>query len=205
MAKGTRDIILRDRLQFDVAATTGNVNLVYGRVDLSDYVSIVKNEGLAIKEIRFQFRDPASSLPFPTWMNTEDPNGLSTIATNEASIRVFATTTAYELAQDVGIASPNVICMMERINTVTIADNGATPAGLGFSVGQYKENWYGTPDLHPEGYDVVTDLLIGVTANGLLNTRLVGTTQELDIMIIAEPKKITSKDLTQMLTQAQDL
>ena len=202
MAKGNRDIILRDRLQFDVAATTGNVNLVYGRVDLSDYVSIVRNEGLAIKEIRFQFRDPGSSLPFPTWMNTEDPNGLSTLAVNEASIRVFATTTAYELAQDVGIASPNVICMMERINTTTIT--GAAP-NASFSVGEYKENWYGTPDLHPEGYDVVTDLLIGVTANGLLNTRLENTTQELDIMIIAEPKKITSKDLTQMLTQAQDL
>tara|TARA_R110001599_G_scaffold254959_1_gene455103 strand:+ start:49 stop:657 length:609 start_codon:yes stop_codon:yes gene_type:complete len=202
MAKGNRDIILRDRLQFDVAATTGNVNLVYGRVDLSDYVSIVRNEGLAIKEIRFQFRDPASSLPFPVWMNTEDPNGLSTLAVNEASIRVFATTTAYELAQDVGIASPNVICMMERINTTTIT---GTAPNASFSVGEYKENWYGTPDLHPEGYDVVTDLLIGVTANGLLNTRLEGTTQELDIMIIAEPKKITSKDLTQMLTQAQDL
>lgn len=202
MAKGSRDVILRDRLQFDVAATTGNVSLVYGRVDLSDYVSIVKNEGLAIKEIRFQFRDPNTSLPFPTWMNTEDPNGLSTLQTNEASIRVFATTTAYELAQDVGIASPNVICMYERISTATIT--GTSP-NASFTVGEYEDHFYGTPDLHPEGYDVVTDLLIGVTANGLLNTRLEGNTMELDIMIIAEPKKITSKDLTQMLTQAQDL
>jgi len=202
MAKGSRDVILRDRLQFDVAATTGNVNLVYGRVDLSDYVSIVKNEGLAIKEIRFQLRDPNTTLPFPTWMGTESPAGLSTISTNESSIRVFATTTAYELAQDVGIASPNVICMYERIANSTIEGTGATAA---FSTHDFEETLYGTPDLHPEGYDVVTDLLIGVTANGLLNTRLEGNTMELDIMIIAEPKKITSKDLTQMLTQAQDL
>ena len=157
---------------------------------------------MAIKEIRFQFRDPNTNLPFPTWMNVETPVGLSNLDTNEASIRVFATTTAYELASDVGIASPNVICMYERISTCAV--NGTVPP-THFMLGEYEDHWYGTPDLHPEGYDVVTDLLIGVTANGLLNGRLAGTTQELDIMIIAEPKKITSKDLTQMLTQAQDL
>ena len=64
---------------------------------------------------------------------------------------------------------------------------------------------YGTPDLHPEGFDIVTDLLIGVYANNLQNARLADSTLELDVMIIAEPKKITQKDLTQMLTQAQDL
>ena len=64
---------------------------------------------------------------------------------------------------------------------------------------------YGTPDLHPEGFDIVTDLLIGVYANNLQNSRLANSTLELDVMIIAEPKKITQKDLTQMLTQAQDL
>ena len=92
--------------------------------------------------------------------------------------------------------------MYERIATSTIEGAGATTA---FGTHDFEETLYGTPDLHPEGYDVVTDLLIGVTANGLLNGRLEGETMELDIMIIAEPKKITSKDLTQMLTQAQDL
>ena len=65
MAKGARDIILRDRLEFTTTAGTGNTALVYGRVDLSDYVSIVKNEGLAIKEVRFQFRVPADDEEFP--------------------------------------------------------------------------------------------------------------------------------------------
>ena len=62
---------------------------------------------------------------------------------------------------------------------------------------------YGTPDLHPEGYDIVTDLLIGIACSQV--DRLANETAELDVMIIAEPKKITQKDLTQMLTQAQDL
>ncbi len=64
---------------------------------------------------------------------------------------------------------------------------------------------FGTPDLHPEGYDVVTDLLIGISATGLTNPSLINSTAEIDVMIIAEPKKITNKDLTQMLSQAQDL
>lgn len=201
MAKGSRDIILRDRLQFDTNVS-GDTALVYGRIDLSDYVSIVKNEGLAIKEIRFQLRDPNGTPAFPIWMNEEDATAVSVTPVNESSVRIVATTTAYELAQDIGLASPNVICMYER-QSVTKA-SGIGPAAL-FNVFEFNENWYGTPDLHPEGYDVVTDLLIGVVANNLLNSRLVNTTLEIDIMIIAEPKKITSKDLTQMLTQAQDL
>jgi hypothetical protein len=57
MAKGSSDVILRDRLQFDIDAN-GDTSLVYGRIDLSDYVSIPQNKGLAIKEIRFMLRSP---------------------------------------------------------------------------------------------------------------------------------------------------
>jgi len=201
MAKGNRDVILRDRLQFDTDAG-GDTTLVYGRVDLSDYVSIVKNEGLAIKEIRFQLRDPSESAAFPTWMGSEDALTVPTSIANESSVRIVATTTAYELMEDVGIASPNVICMYERQSVTHASGTGASAL---FDTFAFHETLYGTPDLHPEGYDVVTDLLIGVVANNLLNSRLVDTTLEIDVMIIAEPKKITTKDLTQMLTQAQDL
>ena len=79
MAKGSRDVILRDRLEFTTTAG-GDTSLVYGRVDMSD-----------------------------------DPN-LTNVPANsivEANICAFATTTAYENAADVGIASPNVLCMYE--------------------------------------------------------------------------------------------
>ena len=59
MAKAARDLILRDRLQFDVD-TSGDVALVYGRVDMSAFVNIVKREGFAVKEVRFMVRDPSS-------------------------------------------------------------------------------------------------------------------------------------------------
>lgn len=203
MAKGARDIILRDRLQFEVTAA-GNTALVYGRVDMSDYVSIVKNEGLAVKEIRFQFRNPNTSQAFPTWLNAEDLSTVPVGQTAQAHIRAFATTTAYENVEDIGIASPNVICMYEHVSTLFSSAVGAGPTNVA-AWADYEIRHFGTPDLHPEGYDIVTDLLIGVEATNCANDLLAGNTIELDVMIIAEPKKITQKDLTQMLTQAQDL
>jgi hypothetical protein len=195
MAKGSKDIILRDRLQFETSASTGSVSLVYGRIDLSDYVSIVKNEGLAIKEVRFQFRTPDDDNGWPTWMTDEDLTAYPPNSVLQANIVAFATTTAYENAADVGIASPNVLCMFEKKSSANAGGNFCA----------HEDHMFGTPDLHPEGYDVVTDLLIGVYANNLQNSRLLDKTLELDVMLIAEPKKITSKDLTQMLSQAQDL
>ena len=199
MAKGSNDLILRDRLQFETT-TGGSVSLVYGRIDFSDYVSIPEAKGLAIKEIRFQFRTPNSNQVFPIWMNAEDSTAFPPQAGSQSSLVAFATTTAYENAPDIGIASPNVIAYHEMQSVVQVS-GGSTA----FTTFDYQETRYGTPDLHPEGYDVVTDLLIGVHGTNLQNPLIVDETLELDVMIIAEPKKITNKDLTQMLSQAQDL
>ena len=196
MAKGSSDVILRDRLQFDISPT-GTTELVYGRVDLSDYVNIVENRGLAIKEIRFQLRAPnAGNGIWPKSMLADNR-----AASANASVKLFATTTAYENIADVGIGSPNVLCVAELTSSLYVA-NPAVPDGYTIW-NEYA--WFGTPDLHPEGYDVVTDLLIGIGCKECDAQELADATQELDIMIIAEPKKITQKDLTQMLTQAQDL
>ena len=203
MAKGSSDVILRDRLQFDINSN-GDTALVYGRVDLSDYVSIPENKGLAIKEVRFMLRTRVENDDgvFPNVLVT---NNLGNITDNGAfaSVKIFATTTAYENIVDVGIGSPNVLCVFEKQTTVMQTD-GSTGAGPGAVLDTY-EHMFGTPDLHPEGFDVVTDLLIGIGLENCSNLALTDTTAELDVMVIAEPKKITSKDLTQMLSQAQDL
>jgi hypothetical protein len=205
MAKGNRDIILRDRLQFDITNDLeAKTTLVYGRIDLSDYVNIVKNDGLAIKEVRIQLRDSdASSLGVvSSWMGTETEAGVEGISGVASSyLKVFATTTAYENDFDVGIASPNVLMCYER--QFHIFHNTAAPANTYPPVIQFHEQWFGTPDLHPEGYDVVTDLLIGVSAQNMDAYK--GETLDIDVMLIAEPKKISKADLTDMLTQAQDL
>jgi len=188
MAKGKNDLILRDRLQFTFNSS-GSVSTLYGRVDLSDYVSIPKSEGLMIKEIRYQLRDPSQ-------VNTGVFRLLLTNATTPTgippSIKMYATTTAYETATDVGIGSPNVI------NCVTIRQEQDPDAYLQTSMTEY-----GTPDLHPRGFPVVTDILIGVAATGC--ALLADDTVELDIMVIAEPVKLTKDDMEAMLTQATDL
>lgn len=200
MAKGANDIILRDRLQFDIN-NGGATALVYGRVDLSDYVSIPEAKGLAIKEIRFQLRTRVGgdNGVWPDFMGPELIPSMSPDSTYKSSVKLFATTTAYEEVVDVGIGSPNVICVFDK-QSLLIRDttNNSTVVNT-------YEQMFGTPDLHPEGYDVVTDLLIGIACNGLNNEALADTTAEIDVMIIAEKKKITSKDLTQMLSQAQDV
>ncbi len=188
MAKSSRDLILRDRLQFDVNAS-GDTGLVYGRIDMSDYVNVVKREGLAIKEIRYQLRQ--------TDGGTGVFNPLLSLG-NETfgSLKIFATTTAYENATDVGIASPDVISVFEL---TTVRDNG------GAADENFANQWvlFGTPDLHPDGYNIVSDLLVGVSANDI--TSHSNTTLELDIMVIGEPVKLNEADMTEMLTQAQDL
>ena len=204
MAKGSNDVILRDRLQFDIDAN-GDTALVYGRIDLSDYVSIPENKGLAIKEVRFQLRTRVANDDgvWPNYMGPDVPNTWGS-AGYQSSVKLFATTTAYEQITDVGIGSPNVLCVFEK-QSYLAADLDAVGANATGSVLNTYEHMYGTPDLHPEGYDVVTDLLIGIGVENAKNTALVSTTAELDVMIIAEPKKITARDLTQMLTQASDL
>jgi len=189
MAKAARDLILRDRLQFDVT-NTGDVPLVYGRVDMSAFVNIVKREGFSIKEVRYMLRDPSSVVT-----GTLNPL-LSAGGEPFSSLKIFATTTAYENAQDIGIASPDVISVFEL---TTVRDNAGAPEE------NFANQWtlFGTPDLHPDGYNVVSDLLIGVSANDCTN--FADITLELDIMIIGEPVKLNEADMTEMLTQGQDL
>ena len=194
MAKGKNDLILRDRMQFTF--TGDDIPTLYGRVDLSDYVSIPKSEGLKIKEIRFQVRNPdfANTGSFNQQLNTGATN------TEFSSLKMYTTTTAYETAVDVGIGSPNVINVVEHQTYFNVIQEGATNVG-GNMVLSYFE--YGVPDLHPEGFPVVTDLLIGVAAENC--ERYNNDTLELDVMIIAEKVKLTKDDMEAMLTQATDL
>jgi len=176
MAKGSSDIILRDRLQFNIDAT-GDTALVYGRVDFSDYVSIPENKGLAIKEIRFQLRTTSAGTVGDWPLNLLADN-YSASAT--ASLKIFATTTAYENASDVGIASPNVISIMELQSTYATPNTTLPPADRAQNL-VTRTTHYGTPDLHPEGYDVVTDLLIGIVLNNCDAAQLADSTAELDV------------------------
>ena len=189
MAVGKNDLIMRDRLQFDIDVG-GDTATVYGRIDLSDFVNVVTGKGLAIKEVRYQLRNPTGNV-----INGALDPYLNAAGSTFASIKMYATTSAYENAADVGISSPNVLSVVE-MTSVTVS----TIDGIAI-----QNNWveWSTPDLHPSGYNVVTDLLIGIAAKDC--TALNDSTLEVDIMLIAEPIKLTKDDLNDMLIQAQDL
>ena len=195
MAKGKNDLILRDRLQFTLDGS-GDLAVVYGRIDLSDYVSVVNNEGLSIKEMRIQVRDP--SLANTGTFNPDLIANLGTAGVNKGTMTIYGCTTAYESAVDVGIGSPNTFFQAEYV-TFTGKETGATAPS--FTNVDYIQ--YGTPDLHPSGYVVVSDVLVGIAANDA--KAYVDETLELDIMLIAEPVKVTKDELKEMLAQATDL
>jgi len=196
MAKNAGDVILRDRMQFELDGS-GNRTTLYGRIDLSSYINPVKRAGLAVKEVRFQIRDPNSSSSTGALPPIADFTGASGSSGVQSILKLYATTRAYENAAEVGIASPDVLCVLEKFAVV-----GATPATTAPSILAW-ESWYGPKDLHPEGYTVVSDLLIGVAAdNWVLQS---DTTLEIDIMLIAEPITITTERMNEILSQAQDL
>jgi len=196
MARGKNDLILRDRLQFTIGSS-GNLDVVYGRIDLSDYVSVVNNQGLAIKEMRIQIRDP-SALNTGSFNPDLITNSGAAGGVTRGFLSVYGTTTAYESAVDVGIGSPNTFFQAEYV-TFSGKETGASAPS--FTNNDYIQ--YGTPDLHPEGYVVVSDVLVGIAASQARTYE--DQTLELDVMLIAEPVKVTKDELKEMLAQATDL
>ena len=206
MPKASNDLILRDRLQFDFASG-GDRTTLYGRLDLSDYVNVVKKDGLSIKEIMIQPRLPTGEdgAGQQTLTNTGvffpfmSGAAIASSSDEYSALKIYATTRAYQNATDVGIASPDVLCVEEY---VSFYQNSAGNTNEGFGMTHTR---YGPKDLHPDGFLVVSDLLIGVAADNVENGNLGDITCELDIMLIAEPVKITQTRLDELLAQAQDL
>jgi len=205
MTRNSGDVILRDRMEFDLTPNgdpsgAGMRTTVYGRIDLSSYISVTENKGLAVKAVYFHVRDQGSTaLPNtgvwdPVADLKSDTNG------HTAALKMYMTTRAYENAKDVGIASPDVLCIKEYSSTTSPGGTETPALGTSYIV---TDKWFGPEDLHPEGYTVVSDLLVGVAADNWLRND--GDTLELDILLIAEPVKVTKDRMNEMLAQAQDL
>lgn len=196
MSKNPGDVILRDRMEFDVS-NAGDRSTVYGRIDLSQYISVTENRGLAVKAVYFQVREQSSTALSNT--GVWDPVAIVDTATGSVSaLKIYATTRAYENASDVGIASPDVLCVREWTASTSISDG--TTQGASYWC---TDTFYGPMDLHPSGYVLVSDLLIGVAMDNW--RRNDDDTLEVDILLIAESVKVTKDRMNEMLTQAQDL
>tara|TARA_R100000781_G_scaffold27196_1_gene20213 strand:+ start:174 stop:767 length:594 start_codon:yes stop_codon:yes gene_type:complete len=197
MTKNAGDLILRDRMEFDIDAD-GNRTTVYGRIDLSSFISVQEKKGLAVKAIYFHPREQSSAaLPLTgIWDPVADLQ--ADASGHTAAFKLYATTRAYENAADVGIASPDVLCIREW--SCTTSPEGSATAGTSYAI---TDKWFGPEDLHPSGYTLVSDLLIGLAMDDW--NRNADSTLEVDVMILAEPVKISSDRMNEMLSQAQDL
>ena len=197
MAKNKGDIILRDRMEFTLDEN-GDLTTVYGRIDLSSYVNVQKKAGLAVKQIFFHVREQASTALANTGIwdpvaDYQDDNG------NTSALKIVACTRAFEFMKDIGIASPDVICIQEYTST-TSPDDGDANAGTSY---WNTDRYFGPADMHPEGYTLVSDLLIGVAVDNW--ERNADQTLELDVLLIAEPVTVSQERVDALLTQAQDL
>lgn len=188
-------------MQFDLT-TSGARSTLYGRIDLSSYVNPVERSGLAVKQMFFQLRSPNSGNNTGVFDPVASPVGTNFETDKVSSLKLWLSTRAYENAVDVGIASPDVLCVYERSsiagNTIFVDGDATTSCAL-----VLDDHWYGPEDLHPSGYTVVSDLLVGVAAEGWLSEG--DQTIELDVVLIAEPIKVTTERMNEILSQAQDL
>ena len=204
MAKAKSDIILRDRLQFTLTPD-GDISLVYGRIDLSDYVNVIEKKGLLVKDLFLQIRDPnngsgevANTGVWSVLFN--DMQNPAPGQDTQSAWKIFVSSRAYESANDVGIASPDVLHIEEYV----ISRYSGTSQGE-LTEGYFRGN-YPMRDYHPGGYPVVSDLLVGIAVDAAAtDSEYDSATLEVDVMLIAEPTSITQKQMTQLLTQAQDL
>lgn len=197
MTKNRGDIILRDRLQFTLDAG-GSLSTVYGRIDLSGYTQGKK--GLAIKEVRFQLRNPGSGTNTGVFPINGDSAATGGADASDSFYKLYATTRAYENAADVGIASPDVLCVEEGqwiVGPVTGAPN------LVSNYSNWERKWYGPEDLHPAGFTVVSDLLIGIAVDTWITEG--EQTIELDVLLVADEITVTTERMNALLTQQQDL
>lgn len=205
MTKNAGDVILRDRMQFTLDAG-GDQTTLYGRIDLSAYCNPVDRSGLSIKAVYFHLRNQSGVATALTNTGMMTPVGdwqsANTAAGVVSAMKVYGSTRAYENASEVGIASPDVLCVMEMYSAIGQAPLGGATDGNAAPLVLHNQ-WYGPEDLHPSGYTVVSDLLIGIATDNW-NT-LADNTVEIDILLIAEPIKVTEKRLNEILSQAQDL
>jgi len=200
MAKGRSDLILRDRLQF-VPDASGNQTTVYGRFDLSDFVSTLERKGLSIKEVNIMLRDSNAGNTGNFSFSQGDDSNVSAFDVSRSQLKVYATTRAYENAADVGIASPDVLHVEQWTTYLGPRSDAGPPAGG--SIYLHSDHYvFPVENLHPDGYPVVTDLLIGVAMDNW--TLAQSKTLEMDVMLVAEPITISQKQLTEMLVQGQD-
>jgi hypothetical protein len=206
-----------DRLSLTLPNGTGDVATIYGRLDMSEFIDPVANRGVIVHDSQFQLRNPTGTksgltntgmfslleaMPgaiAPAW-DDEDRN---------IGVKLVALNTAYQDLGECGLSTDGVYAIQEHYafqSYHSIADAAAQLAGGYSSVVMETRDWT-VSDIHGDGALLLSDLLIGVALDNvqLGDAAAADIDIEIDVVVHFTEKKVSQKEITQMITANLDV
>ena len=206
-----------DRLKLTLPNGTGDQSTIYGRLDMSDFIDPSSNRGVIVHDVQFQLRNPNGTKNSLTrtgmwsWFENMDGTiGLTWADDNRnVGVKLVALNTAYQDLAEVGISTDGVYAVQEHTAFQahsSIADSTQGLAGGFASLWYNKEDWT-VEDLHGDGMLLLSDLLIGVAMDNLQVGDGLATDIdfEIDVVVHFSEKKVSQKEITQLITSNLDV
>jgi hypothetical protein len=184
---------------------------------MSDFIDPTSNRGVLVHGVEFQLRNPNGT--FNTLTNTGQwswfENMVGSVSpswtdTNRnVAVKLVALNTAYQDLAEVGISTDGVYCIQEHTayqSNSAIADAATQLAGGMSSIWYNKDDWT-VGDLHGDGMLLLSDLLIGVAIDNLTvgDGSAGDITFEIDVVVHFSEKKVSQKEITQLITANLDV
>jgi hypothetical protein len=206
-----------DRLSLTLPNGSGDVGTIFGRLDMSEFIDPVSNRGVIIHDVQFQLRNPSGTKSgltntgmFSLWENMPGTIGAG-FSDNDRNIgvKLVALNTAYQDLAECGLSTDGVYCIQEH-NAFQSWHSIADPAsgvGAGYSSVAYTERNWSVSDLHGDGALLLSDLLIGVAIDNLSlgDGAAADIDIEIDVVVHFTEKKVSQKEITQMITANLDV
>jgi len=208
---------ISDRLQFSLPNGSGDQSTIFGRLDMSDFIDPTSNKGVIVHDVQFHVRNPNGTQNGLTntgmWSWFENMNGTLGAGwaddNRNVGVKLVALNTAYQDLGEVGISTDGVYCIQEHTAFQSYSSLADAPAGLagGMSSVWYEKNDWTVEDLHGDGSLLLSDLLIGLATDNLQlgAGTAVDIEIEVDVVVHFTEKKVTQKEITQMITANLDV
>lgn len=206
-----------DRLSLSLPNGSGDQATIFGRLSMEPFIDPVANRGVIVHDIQFQLRNPNGTKSGLT--NTgmfsllEDMPGFIAPSWNDndrnIGVKLVALNTAYQDLGECGISTDGVFAIQEHYafqSYHSIADAAVQLAGGYSSIVTETRDWT-VEDLHGDGALLLSDLLIGVAFDNvqLGDSAGVDIDIEIDVVVHFTEKKVSQKEITQMITANLDV
>lgn len=206
-----------DRLSLTLPNGSGDQATIYGRLDMSEFIDPVANRGVIIHDVQFQLRNPSGT------KNNLTNTGMFSLLENmegevaagwtdddrNIAVKLVALNTAYQDLGECGLSTDGVYAIQEHYafqSYHSIADVAAQLAGGYSSVVVEKRDWT-VSDIHGDGALLLSDLLIGVAMDNVTvgDSAAADINIEIDVVVHFTEKKVSQKEITQMITANLDV